>query len=209
MTDQRLIEASGSLAEGVVDLPSSKSISNRLLIIRFLSGKNWRIENLSTADDTVLLNDILEKVEIGSGHLQRFNVKNSGTAMRFLTAALSVTDGVFRLDCHERMKSRPIAPLVDSLRMLGAEINYLEGEGFPPLQIIGKKMNSAILSIDAGVSSQFISALLMIAPLLPEGLKLQLLGSVVSTPYISMTISLMKSCGIEVGEDFDGIKTRS
>lgn len=186
-----------------IEIPSSKSISNRLLIMRFLSNSDWEIENLSTADDTVLLDEILQ--EIQTGEIKEFNVKNAGTAMRFLTAALAVTSGRYTLNCDERMKLRPIATLVDSLRNLGADIIYLEKDGFPPLRISGKKMKSNPIKINTGISSQFVSALLMIAPLLDEGLELELIGDLVSQPYISMTISLMQLFGIEVEQNQNSI----
>lgn len=187
-----------------INLPSSKSISNRLLIIRYLSHQDFPIENLSMADDTVLLDKILKQVSVDSPDF-RLDVKNAGTAMRFLTAAFSVSQGEYVLNCSERMKLRPIAPLVDSLRNLGAEIGYLEKEGFPPLHISGKSLNSEFLQIDAGLSSQFVSALLMMAPLLPKGLELELKGNRVSKPYISMTISLMQKFGIEVKQTYKSI----
>jgi len=139
--------------------------------------------------------------EIQTVEVKEFNVKNAGTAMRFLTAALATTSGKYTLNCEERMKLRPIAPLVDSLRKLGADISYLEKDGFPPLQISGKKLNSNHIKINTGISSQFVSALLMIAPLLDEGLELELIGDLVSQPYISMTISLMQLFGIEVEQN--------
>lgn len=174
-------------------LPASKSISNRVLILDALSGSKSTLHNLSDANDTQLM---LKRI----GSPERvIDVEDAGTTMRFLTAYFSVTGQHKTLTGTDRMKERPIGILVDALRSLGAEITYLEKEGFPPLEIkqfSGQKTNA--ISIRGDVSSQFISALMMIAPVLPQGLSLRLEGKVGSRPYIEMTASLMKAFGVDV-----------
>ncbi len=185
---------------GIVKLPASKSISNRVLIIRALCNEPFEIENLSDSDDTnVLLNALAAKgTTIDIGH--------AGTAMRFLTAYLSVTPGSWQLTGSERMKNRPVARLVDALRKMGANIQYGKREGFPPLLIEGGKLNGESISIDGSVSSQYISALMMIAPVLPNGLTIHLENQVVSSSYIRMTLDLMKYFG--ANGYFNGNKIR-
>ena len=171
--------------QGTMHLPASKSLSNRALILNALAGGAWRIENLSDADDTKVLQQALtsdsETIDIGA----------AGTAMRFLTAYFSLQPGTHILTGTERMKQRPIGILVDALRSLGADIEYVEKEGFPPLRIRGRRLHGTTLSIPAGVSSQYISALLMIAPYVDGELRLELKGEVASRPYIEMTKALV------------------
>jgi len=188
------------IVNGMVLLPASKSISNRLLIIRALSEKGFRIANLSAADDTALLAQHLDTIKhIAKGSSDcTIDTHNAGTVMRFLTAYLAGKPGRWTLVGTDRMHERPIAPLVEALTGLGADIEYLASPGYPPLRIEGKKLNGGVLDIDASVSSQFVSALLMIAPSLPGGLELRLARKPVSLPYIQMTISLMQACGIQV-----------
>ncbi|MDR0863738.1 MAG: 3-phosphoshikimate 1-carboxyvinyltransferase [Candidatus Symbiothrix sp.] len=174
-----------------VRLPASKSISNRVLILNALSGSCFPIENLSDSDDT----SVLLKAVQSSG--TDFNIGAAGTAMRFLTAYLAQKPGTWSITGTERMKKRPIGILVDALRELGAEIHYLEKEGFPPLQIQGKKLKGGVISLNGGVSSQYISALMMIAPCLEQGLTIRLEGNSISKPYIQMTIRLMESFGVK------------
>lgn len=175
-----------------IDLPASKSISNRALIIHALSGGTTLPENLSDCDDTrvviAALNNMPHVIDVGA----------AGTAMRFLTAYLSVTDGDHIITGTERMRHRPIGILVDALRMLGADISYEGEEGFPPLHIHGHKLLGGELEIPGNVSSQFISALLLIAPMLAQGLSLHLTGGIVSRPYIDLTLNVMHSYGAEV-----------
>ena len=178
-----------------VTLPASKSISNRLLIIQALSAEG-KITNLSDAEDTVVLQKLLREMP------SVFDVGHAGTAFRFLTAFLSITKGEYILTGSDRMKQRPIAPLVDALRVLGANIQYLEQEGFPPLQIVGQELVGGTVEIESSTSSQFISALMLIAPNLKNGLEIVLAGDVVSKPYIEMTASLMKRCNARI--DFTG-----
>jgi 3-phosphoshikimate 1-carboxyvinyltransferase len=178
--------------KATVHLPSSKSISNRLLIIQALSGKNFSIKNLSEADDTTLLQELLSSNE------KILDAQNAGTCFRFLTAYLAQKKGEWILTGSERMKQRPIRTLVDALKKLGADIKYLEKETFPPLSIHGKKLTGAELEIDTSQSSQFISALLLIAPCINGGLKLKLTGNKSSGPYMDMTLNLMKQSGIKI-----------
>jgi 3-phosphoshikimate 1-carboxyvinyltransferase len=175
-----------------INLPASKSLSNRALIIRALSGKDFEIENISEAEDTkILLNGIQSTSQL-------IDVGAAGTAMRFLTAYFAVCEGEKILTGTERMKQRPIAPLVDALKSLGADIEYLEKMGFPPIKIKGKKLTGEEVEVDGTISSQFLSALLMIAPVLENGLKINIKGNLVSKPYAEMTISLMKHFGVSV-----------
>ena len=179
--------------DALISLPSSKSISNRALIIHALSGGATRPANLSDCDDTRVMNLALSNPD------KRIDIGAAGTAMRFLTAYLSVTPGTRLLTGSERMKHRPIGPLVDALRSLGAKIDYEEREGFPPLRITGTRLEGKVVTLAGHVSSQYISALLMIGPMLPQGLRLHLIGEIISRPYINLTLQLMKSYGAEAG----------
>jgi 3-phosphoshikimate 1-carboxyvinyltransferase len=185
---------------GVVHLPTSKSISNRLLIMAALSNKKLNVRGLSDSDDTSVLQGILNSktTEHNAGH--------AGTAMRFLTAYFASKPGDVVLTGSERMKNRPIGVLVDLLRALGAQIEYTGKEGFPPLKITGAKLKGGRRTIDSGISSQYISALLMIAPYLQGGLELTLKGSMVSASYINLTLQLMKRAGIRYTWSKNNIK---
>lgn len=174
-----------------VQLPASKSICNRALILNALSYNPYEIQNLSDCDDT----DVMVKAL--NSNDSHFDVKAAGTAMRFLTAFLSKVVGEWTITGTERMKNRPIRILVDALNAVGAKIEYLEKEGFPPLRIMGSALQGGEISLDGGVSSQYISALLMIAPLMEKGLTLHLQGKVISKPYIHLTLQLMKQYGVE------------
>ena len=180
--------------KGKVILPSSKSLSNRVLIINALSGNRGMLpENVSDCDDTRVMIKWLDGCD------ETVDVGAAGTAMRFSTALLAVSEGYRVITGSERMKQRPIALLVDALRGLGAEIEYVGNEGYPPLRIKGNPtMKGGCVSLSGGVSSQYISALLMIAPMMEEGLTLTLTGDVVSRPYIDMTIGLMRDFGAKV-----------
>jgi len=172
-------------------LPASKSISNRALIINALAGGRSVLHNLSDANDTQLMLRLVNATD------KVIDVEDAGTTMRFLTAYFSITKQQKILTGTARMKERPIAILVDALRKLGVEIEYLEKEGFPPHEI--KKFNEQKtndIRIRGDVSSQYISALMMVAPVLPTGLTLALEGKVGSRPYIEMTASLMKHFGV-------------
>ena len=185
---QYILHSSEDL-QALIHLPSSKSISNRVLILHALSGGDIRPDNLSDCDDTHVMVRALEHpsdiVDIGA----------AGTAMRFLTAYLSVTPGIRLLTGTSRMQQRPIGILVDALRSLGAQIEYAGQEGFPPLRITGTRLGGQEVSMAGHVSSQYISALLMIGPVLPGGLTLHLTGNIISRPYINLTLRLMSDFG--------------
>ena len=175
-----------------VTLPASKSISNRALILGALSGGGPRmLTNVSDCDDTTAMLQGLSlpaTIDIGA----------AGTSMRFLTAFLSIGQGTHLITGTERMRHRPIGVLVDALRELGADIVYTGEEGFPPLRITGRPLEGGQVSLPGNVSSQYISALLMIAPKLQKGLTLQLTGEIISRPYIDMTVEMMRSFGAKV-----------
>ena len=175
------------VVRGEITLPSSKSISNRALIIKALSGLSFEIENLSMANDTQILQQLL-----ADKNRTTFDVGHAGTAMRFLTAYLAIQQGEFILTGSERMQQRPIKILVDALTTLGADITYLKNEGFPPLKIIGKTLSGGEITIDGSISSQYISALMMIAPYIKNGLKINFEGQVASKPYLDMTAEMVK-----------------
>lgn len=182
-----------------IDLDGSKSISNRLLVLKELSKKETEIVNLSKSDDTVLMQQFFhefQKREVED--VFHFNVQNAGTVSRFVTAFLATQVGRFQLNCSDEMKRRPIQILVNALRDLGANIQYLEQDGFLPISIEGKKIQGGRIKMNAGVSSQYISALMMIAPHLKNGLKIQLIGDIASKPYLEITQSLMQKFGYQV-----------
>jgi len=184
-------------------LPASKSISNRILILNALSNNNYPVENLSESDDTQVLKNALSSLSAGN---TAFDIGAAGTSMRFLTAFLAQSDGVCTITGSQRMKNRPIRILVDSLHKIGGKIEYLEKEGFPPLKIHGGKLTGGTIRLDGGVSSQYLSALMMIAPLTQKGLDISLEGNVISRPYIEMTARLMQLFGIEVEMDEQHIR---
>jgi len=173
-----------------VNLPSSKSISNRLLLLNALSYSPYEIKNLSDSDDTKAMLGVL------NANTNTFDVGAAGTSMRFLTAFLSKIVGEWTLTGSERMKQRPIKTLVDALNQLGAKIEYIEKEGYPPLRIFGSNLEGGELELPGNVSSQYISALLMIAPTIENGLRLTLSGNIISRPYLEMTLALMKEFGV-------------
>lgn len=185
-----LLSHTTKVVRGIISLPSSKSISNRALVIRAISGKPITIENLSTAKDTQILAELL-----ADSNRTTFDVGHAGTAMRFLTAYLATKEGEFVLTGSERMQQRPIKILVDALRNLGAEISYLKNEGYPPLKIKGKPLLGGEITIDGSVSSQYISALMMIAQSMKNGLKINFEGSITSKPYLDMTAEMIKVFG--------------
>jgi len=180
-----------SILKTTVRLPASKSISNRLLIINALAGSSELPENLSESDDTRVMLEAL------SSDIETKDVGHAGTSMRFLAAYFSCRPGKVVLTGSDRMKERPIGPLVDALRSLGAEINYAGKDGFPPLEIHGSKMDGGEITIDGSISSQFISALLMIAPTMKKGLVLHVKGDLVSASYVKMTLELMAENGAQ------------
>lgn len=174
-----------------IQLPSSKSICNRALIINALAKGSTLPENLSDCDDTRVMLQALQTMP------PTIDIMAAGTAMRFLTAYLSITEGTHIITGTARMQQRPIRILVDALRGLGAQIEYAGNEGYPPLRITGKKLLGGKASLPGNVSSQYISALLMIAPMLEQGLELTLTGEVISRPYIDLTLRLMKDFGAQ------------
>ncbi|MBE5318598.1 3-phosphoshikimate 1-carboxyvinyltransferase [Pedobacter sp. MR2016-19] len=185
-----------------IQLTGSKSECNRALIISALSKKLIKVENLSNAADTVTLNGILnnleEELEVEIEESKTVDVGPAGTAMRFLSAYLSAKNGNFLLTGTERMKQRPIGILAEALRTIGADISYAESDGFPPLNITGPlNQKTAEVKIKGDISSQYISALLMIAPILPQGLTLEIEGELTSKPYVDMTLDMLAEVGIE------------
>ncbi len=180
------------VVEGQIHLDGSKSISNRALMIKALSKKDFPIRNLSTSEDTVAMERLLRSQE---GVL---DTGPAGTTFRFLTAYLATQPGEQILTGSERMKQRPIGPLVDALNKLGANISYVEQEGFPPLRIespidLGRTDH---LVMPGDISSQFISALVMIGPVMPKGLRIEIKGDLVSASYLQMTLSMLQDFGV-------------
>ena len=203
------ISAGTRSIKGTVLLTGSKSESNRALIMQALSAGKVTVENLSQAADTVTLKGILRS-ELSSdpeGLNSTIDVGPAGTAMRFMTAYASLQDGDFLLTGSERMQQRPIGVLVDALRDLGADICYTNKEGFPPLKISGPlKQKASRISIKGDISSQYISALLLIAAKLPLGLELEIEGDLTSTPYVEMTLALLEQAGIKYNWDENTIR---
>jgi 3-phosphoshikimate 1-carboxyvinyltransferase len=185
-----ILSKSDKIIKGIIDLPSSKSISNRVLVMNTISDSPYEIRNLSDSDDTRVMQQIFRS------NTNVFDIGHAGTAMRFMTAFLSQIVGEWILTGSERMKERPIRILVDALNELGAKIEYLEKEGFPPLKIWGSHLKGKLLELDGSVSSQYISALLMIGPTLEGGLTLRLKNGITSRSYIELTLKLMNRFGI-------------
>lgn len=185
------LEKINKTVNGSIQITGSKSETNRLLVLQQFY-PNLTIENVSNSDDSILMQKAL------ASSSNEINIGHAGTAMRFLTAYFSVKEnsGIVLTGSH-RMKDRPIKILVDALTSLGASIQYLEKEGFPPLKISGQKLVKDFVEIDGNVSSQYISALLLIAPTLQNGLKLKFKGEVTSVPYIKMTLQLLAELGID------------
>jgi len=178
---------------GHIELTGSKSISNRVLMIRALCGKHFDIFNLSPSDDTVTLERLLTSRE------NVLDAHHAGTTYRFLTAYLALKGEEKVLTGSPRMKQRPVRALVDALNQLGANISYIENEGYPPLRIgRGKAIWGNSITLPADISSQYISALMIIGPILPSGLTIHLAGEIVSRPYIEMTMDIMKYFGADV-----------
>ncbi len=176
---------------GKINLPASKSICNRALIINALSDSPYEISNLSNCDDTQAV------VRVLNSNDNHFDIGAAGTAMRFLTAFLSKIAGEWTITGTERMKNRPIKILVEALNSLGANISYVEKEGFPPLKIKGSALLGGEITLDGSVSSQYVTALMMIAPLIKEGLTIHLKGYIASKSYIRMTIRIMEEFGVK------------
>ena len=177
---------------GSVGISASKSESNRLLLINALASRKMVLNNLSTARDTQTMTSLLEE------RTQLWDVKDAGTTMRFLTAFLAIKGEEDVITGTERMQQRPIGPLVDCLRSLGADVTYLNKEGYPPMRITAlKKQALDHIQIPGNISSQYISALLMIAPVLPNGLTITMTTEIFSRPYIEMTLKLMEKYGVK------------
>ncbi len=182
---------------GEVQISGSKSETNRLLILQKFY-PNLEIKNPSNSDDSILMKKALES------NSNEINIGHAGTAMRFLTAYFSVKENSeITITGSERMKNRPIKILVNALKSLGANIQYLEKEGFPPLKITGNKLINSFVEIDGNVSSQYITALLLIAPTLKNGLQLKFKGKITSTPYIEMTLNLLSEIGVNCSWEND------
>jgi 3-phosphoshikimate 1-carboxyvinyltransferase len=184
-----IVSASKTLNTCIV-LPASKSISNRALVINALSNGSMPIENISDCDDSMVVVAALRDMP------RVIDIKAAGTAMRFLTSLLATRPGEEHIITGtERMRNRPISVLVDALRALGADIDYEERAGYPPLKISGRKLKGGHLMLPGNVSSQYISSLLMIGPTLEQGLTLALEGEIISRPYIDMTLAIMRQYG--------------
>ena len=195
-----------------LQITGSKSETNRLLLLQALY-PNLILENTSNSDDSEVMMKALQNSQLATHNSQLIDVHHAGTAMRFLTAFFAIQEGKDLSDVSEvvltgsgRMKERPIKILVDALIQLGAEITYEENEGFPPIRIKGKKITQNKVSLPANVSSQYISALLLIAPKLEKGLELTLEGEITSIPYIKMTLALLNEIGVKASFENNKIK---
>ena len=198
-----LLQYNKQLVNAAIELPGSKSISNRLLILKEVLNLNIELKNISTAKDTKTLIEALVQINQEKNFI--IDIGDAGTDMRFLTALLCFKQGEWTLTGSERMKERPIKHLVDALKQLGAQISYLEKEGFPPLKIKGKKLQGRKIEVDGSISSQFISALLLIAPALKNGLDIKITNKIVSWSYIQMTVDILSQFGIKVSSVQDTI----
>jgi 3-phosphoshikimate 1-carboxyvinyltransferase len=199
-----VLSAPNKIVNTTIKLTGSKSINNRLLILNEVLDLDLQFQNRSTSEDTLLLQNALLSIKDKTS--ATIDVHHAGTDMRFLTAYLSTKKGEWVLTGSERMKERPIGDLVKALRSLGAEITFLEKENFPPLKITGKTLAGGKIEIDGSVSSQFISALLLIAPTFENGLELTLKNDIVSWPYIQMTLDILSEFGLNVSTVLNTIK---
>lgn len=187
-----LIKAPTQPIKGNLKITGSKSESNRLLLLNQLYSNVLTLDNLSNSEDSQLMQKAL------ANGTNLIDIHHAGTAMRFLTAYFAISEGrTVTITGSDRMKQRPIKVLVDALKSLGADIQYLENDGFPPLKIKGQKLQKSMISIPADVSSQYITALMLIGTQLENGLTIELVGKVISVPYIMMSIQLLKKVGIE------------
>jgi 3-phosphoshikimate 1-carboxyvinyltransferase len=200
------IHAGKQIIKGSVVLPLSKSISNRILMINALSSGSVKYNEVSDADDTILMADLLDQIKAGTKH-QLF-AGNAGTVFRFIASYLAITKGEWILDGDARMRQRPVQPLVEALTSLGADIQYTDKQGYAPLLIHGKPLKGGKVEIDISDSSQFASSLIMVAPLFADGLDIHLSGTVSALPYIEMTIRLMQQAGIEILADLPVIRIK-
>lgn len=198
----RCISHTQDFVECTIALPLSKSIVNRLLVINSLSG-GFAIDGLvPDSSDTVVMQNLLQEISnrsLSTTIFSEINVGNAGTVMRFLTALLAVTPGNWLITGTERMQNRPVKPLTDALQNLGANLSFTNISGFPPIKIIGNsQMKGGPVKLNAGISSQFISALMMLGPILQGGIVIELQGEIISASYIRMTKSLMQKSGADV-----------
>ena len=195
--------------QSAISITGSKSETNRLLLLQALY-PNLILENTSNSDDSEVMSKALKNFHLPSSNFQLIDIHHAGTAMRFLTAFFAIQENrEVVLTGSSRMKERPIKILVDALSQLGAEISYEENEGFPPIRIKGKKLTQNKVSLPANVSSQYISALLLIAPKLENGLELTLEGEITSVPYIKMTLALLNEIGVETSSVGNKITVKS
>lgn len=182
-----------AMLRATINLPSSKSISNRALLLCALSGPDSSVERMSNCDDTYVMWRALTQ------RPATVDIMAAGTAMRFMTAYFAICRGEeHTITGTERMRQRPIKVLVDALRQLGADISYVDNEGYPPLHVKGRSLQGGRISLPASVSSQYISALLLVAPTMAQGLTLELVGDIISRPYINMTVSMMRTFGADI-----------
>ena len=194
------IQATSSPLKGAVQLPASKSISHRVLMIQAMCKQEIHLDNLSEAHDTVILKNLLERIKKTTGD-STLDVEDAGTPFRFLTAYASTQHGRnFVLTGSKRLCERPVRDLVEALQSIGADIEYIDKDGFAPLLIKGKKLQGGSIQIAGDVSSQFISALCLIAPSLQNGLHIEILHQKVSSSYIEMTLAIMREFGIQYTE---------
>src|SRR5574344_1882727 len=187
-------------------LPSSKSIANRLLIIRYLAGSNEEIMNFPKAEDSTLLLSLLQQTY--SNPQDTFYCYNAGTTTRFLVSTLALKSGVWHIDADKRMKERPIKPLLDVLKSLGAQIIAENNNGLPLTIIGGSLCGGKEVRVDSSLSSQFLSSLLLISPYLHGGLTFILQKETASMPYVEMTLLLMQNCGAKIIKDATSIRVQ-
>ena len=215
----RIVLRPAAKADGTVRLPGSKSLSNRALLAAALGTGRTVLRNLLRSDDTARMLEALSALGVGTEELPdgiavggiggafrsaapvALDLGNAGTAMRPLCAALSLSPGLWTLTGEKRMEERPIRDQVDALRSLGADISYLKNEGFPPLRIAGKPLEGGAVRVKGNTSSQFLTALLLSAPLFGRGLEIGIDGELVSRPYVDMTLSVMRGFGVETERD--------
>ncbi|MBP6623666.1 MAG: hypothetical protein KA198_00750, partial [Chitinophagaceae bacterium] len=191
-----ILKTDNNILQGQIELPASKSISHRVMMIQFLAKTAMCIHHVSEARDTLLLHSAMEALK--QSHVQTFNLEDAGTPIRFMLALVAgLPKAEITLTGTTRMTERPIAELVEALRELGAQIQYLDHEGQLPVFIQGQQLIGKEIQITGNVSSQFISALCLIAPTLPQGLKINCTGNLVSTSYIQMTLNLMQEFGVQ------------
>lgn len=189
---------------GEIKLEASKSISNRLLIIKNLTNLDFKIHNLSNANDTQVLLKVLSNFE----NKETINCEDAGTALRFIIPFLASKKGKWEIFGTKRMHQRPVGPLVESLKQLDCHISYIDKEGFPPVYISSEGLVGGSLSIKGDVSSQYISGLLLVAPTLKKGLNITINSILNSAPYVKMTLELMKSFGVDYNWDNNRIEVK-